>query len=68
MDALQALNIRVFRAAKSLQNSLASLTAMLCLFSFAGAFVNAFLWQAPALADAPAALTKKVSGQYEAHT
>lgn len=39
---------------------------MLCLFSFAGAFVNAFLWQTPALADAPAALTKKVAGQYEA--
>ncbi|MBA4077131.1 MAG: hypothetical protein C0508_18995 [Cyanobacteria bacterium PR.023] len=66
MDALQALNIRVFRAPLCLQNSLASLTAMLCLFSFAGAFVNAFLWQTPALADAPSALTKKVAGQYEA--
>lgn len=66
MDALQALNTRVFRALLCLQNSKAALPAMLCLFSVLGAFVNAFLWQAPALADAPAALTKKVSGQYEA--
>ena len=66
MSVLEAFNSKISRLCRHPRNSLASLTAMLCLFSFAGAFVNASLWQTPALADAPAALTKKVAGQYEA--
>lgn len=66
MSVLEAFNSKISRLGRHLQNSLASLTAALCLFSFLGACTNAFLWQNPALADAPATLTKKVSGQYEA--
>jgi len=66
MDALQALNINVIRAARSLRNSLASLTVMICSFSLVAAVLNVSLLQQPALADAPAALTKKVAGQYDA--
>ncbi len=66
MSVLEALKARFSSAVRHLQNSLASLIAMLCLFSFLAAFVSAFLWQSPAMADTPAALTKKVSAQYEA--
>jgi hypothetical protein len=66
MYALQALNINVIRAARSLRNSLASLTVIICSFSLVAAVLNVSLLQQPALADAPAALTKKVAGQYDA--
>lgn len=66
MSVLEAFNSKISRLCRHSRYSLASLPSMLCLFALAGAFVIAFLWQNPALADAPAALTKKVSGQYEA--
>jgi hypothetical protein len=66
MYALQALNVRVFRAARSLQNSLTSLTVMIFSFSLVAAIFNVSLFQHSAMAEAPAALTKKVAGQYDA--
>ena len=66
MYALQALNINFTRAARSLQNSLASLSVMICSLSLVAAIINVSLLQHSAMADAPTALTKKVAGQYEA--